>query len=337
MYNVAECPTEVFLQLGKELEHFGRTSRTRVIIEEAVAGNPWFTPADIVFAAEALRSRMLTGDTLRKWSAHWQTPAHPGMRVAVIMAGNIPFAGFADLMYVVASGHVPCIKPSSKDRVLIDYIIGRLRVLAPEIRIEDYRSGERYDAVVASGSDNTGRYLQSEFDGVPAIIRGSRSSVALIRGDETPEQLGLLSRDMFLYSGLGCRNVSMLLVPSGYDIERFGRAVAPGKEWLNPKYYNNYLTTRARLAVEGLYFVDCCSFIVTFGDNFPACLSNIVAVRYDSISEAYDWLGRNEAKLQCVVGRDIDHPRAVGFGQAQLPGPEDYPDGVNVMDFLAAL
>lgn len=337
MEHGGEFYREIFVRLGRELELFGHTPDTRRIIDAAVEENPWFTVADIIFAVRALRSKMLSKDILEEWGTLCPATANPGKRVALIMAGNIPLAGFSDLLCVLSAGHVPCIKPSSKDRALMNYVVALLRSLSPEIEIGEYRPDEKYDAAITSGSDNAARYFRSEFAGVPSLIRGSRSSAALLRGDETEEQLRLLGRDIFLYSGLGCRNVTFLLVPDGLDIDRLGRKVMPAEGELNPKYRNNCRSVKGRMAVERVPYMDCGAFVVTFGTAFPAYLSNIVVFQYSDVAEAYGWLHDNDAALQCVVGDRIEHPRAVGFGESQLPRPWDYPDGEDVMSFLASL
>lgn len=328
---------DVFISLGRELEHFGETADTSIVIEAAVAANPWFNRAEIIHAVEALRVRMLSRNVLEEWERRCPATANPGKRVAVIMAGNVPLVGFSDLLCVLWAGHVPYVKPSSKDTALMDYIVSLLGSVEPVVTIERYRPDEGYDAVIASGSDNTGRFFRSQFADTPSIIRGSRSSVALLRGNETAEQLRLLGRDMFLYSGLGCRNVSLVLAPEDYDFEQFGRAVATTRGNVNSRYYNNYRSTLGRLSVEREPFIDCGTFVITFGAVFPTYISNIVAFRYRDISEAYTWLQVNDAAIQCVVGDNVDHSRAVCFGESQLPRPWDYPDGEDVMEFLAAL
>ena len=133
----------------------------------------------------------------------------------------------------------------------MEYVVGLLCGLAPGIRVERYVPEERYDAAIATGSDNTGRYFHALFDGIPSIIRGSRSSVALLTGEETDGELHALGRDIFRYSGLGCRNVSLVFIPLDYDLARFVRAVAPPEEAVNPKYRNNYRSLRARLRAAG--------------------------------------------------------------------------------------
>lgn len=330
--------TELFARLGGRLEGFGTTPETRAVAEAAVAANPWFTLSDVVFSVDAVRRHMLDAAVSARWlSRYGASERTVRSRVAVVMAGNIPLVGLSDLLCVVASDCIPYIKMSSKDSVLMEYVVGLLCGLAPGIRVGRYLPGERYDAAIATGSDNTGRYFHALFDGIPSIIRGSRSSVALLTGDETVEELSALGRDMFRYSGLGCRNVSLVFVPQDYDLARFVRAVAPSREEVNPKYRNNYRSLRARLRAAGEDFYDGGTFVVTAGDRFPVSLSNIVVFCYDREAEVYGWLEANDGAVQCVVGRDVAHPRAVGFGAAQTPWPWDYPDGTDVMEFLRAL
>lgn len=330
--------TELFARLGGLLEGFGTVPETRAVAEAAVAANPWFTLSDVVFSVDAVRRNMLDAAVSARWLSYYGANERTvRSRVAVIMAGNIPLVGLSDLLCVVASDCIPYIKMSSKDSVLMEYVVGLLCGLAPGIRVERYVPEERYDAAIATGSDNMGRYFHALFDGIPSIIRGSRSSVALLTGEETDGELHALGRDIFRYSGLGCRNVSLVFIPLDYDLARFVRAVAPPEEAVNPKYRNNYRSLRARLRAAGEDFYDGGTFVVTVGDRFPVSLSNIVAFRYDRAEEVYGWLEANDGAVQCVVGRDVVHPRAVGFGAAQMPWPWDYPDGTDVMAFLRAL
>ena len=219
----------------------------------------------------------------------------------------------------------------------MEYVEELLRNIAPEMEICRYDGQRKYDAVIASGSDDTGRHLRALFDGTPSIIRGSRSSAALLTGRETPAELEGLQDDMFRYSGLGCRNVSLLLVPQETDMAGLCNSIAAPHRTVNPKYRNNYRSLRGKLVAAGTRFIDAGYFIATAGDSFPAATSNIVFHRYDSEEEAYAWIAAHDQSLQCVVGHDVHHPRAVRFGEAQQPRPWDYPDGIDVMEFLLRL
>lgn len=325
----------LFGVLGDRLADFGRTEPTRCVVAEAAAANAWFTEREIALAVEAVRGQMLARERLASWLASYDEPTGRPLRVAIIMAGNIPLVGFADLLYVLAAGDVPCVKTSSKDSVLMNHVIGLLRDIDPSVPIETYRAGETYDAVIATGSDNTGRYFRSMFAATPAIIRGSRGSVAVLNGDETPQELRLLQQDVLRYGGLGCRNVSLLLVPEACDDRWLGEALRVERAEVHPKYYNNYRSLKGKLAVSGERFVDCGGFVLTEGDAFPTELSRIVVRRYRTAAEVAQWLAAHDDKVQCVVSRTGAHVRGVRFGEAQSPGLSDYPDGVDVMAFLA--
>lgn len=328
---------DLLIRLGRELEHFGHDDKSLATAREAAAANPWFTVNDIIFAVDAIRRHMLAQETVNKWLGRYTSLPSAPRRIAVIMAGNIPLVGFSDLMCILAAGCIPCIKFSSKDTVLMRYITDVIKSLSPNTIIETYSPTEHYDGAIATGSDNTGRYFRNMFADIPTIIRGTRGSASILTGDETIEELAGLREDMFRYSGLGCRNVSVLLMPEDCDAAAIGRAVAPAKEQMNPKYLNNCRSVRGKLFAEGIPYTDAGTFVMTEGDDFPTALSNITVCRYKTISDAYDWLAAHEERLQCVVGRDINHPRATGFGHAQLPYPWDYPDGIDVMEFISSL
>ena len=320
---------EVFAELGRRL---ARVTDSDAAVAEACRANGWFRPAEVCRALRAIAADMLDGERLAEWMAAYPSlPVAEPRNVLVIMAGNIPAVGFSDLLCVCMSGHRCLIKPSSKDRATIEFIVSQLRDIEPSIPIEFYDS-QRIDAVIATGSDNTNRYFRARFGAVPSLLRGSRSSVAVLTGDESEEELQGLSEDIFAYSGLGCRNVSLIFTPCG----RLPEIPAPTD--VNPKYANNYRQTRAVAAMHGERFVDLGCAILTEGSEFPAELSRINYLCYDSPEEVDEWLAAHDAELQCVVSRRVElHPRAAGFGRAQHPQLTDYPDAVDVMAFLAKI
>lgn len=322
---------EIFAELGARLADFGCDARSRLAVSEAVAANGWFSEEDICRAVEAFRSDMLREDLLREWLSSYELPTAAPCRVAVIMAGNIPLVGFFDLMCVVASGHTAVVKPSGKDRVLVEYVVTLLREIEPSVRIE--LSDEAFpeaDAVIATGNDNAKRSFKTAYSGCPQLLRGNRHSVAVLSGSETEQQIAGLLSDMFDYSGLGCRSVSMVFVPRGYDLR------LPARK-MNPKYENNYRQTRAMLTMNGVGFVDTGSTLLVAGEEFPSAVSCITVCEYDEISEVESWLREHDGELQCVVSESVVHSRVAGFGRAQHPRLQDYPDAVDVMSFLAVL
>lgn len=327
-----KLPLHIFTALGERLSTFGEEPISRAVIEHAEAENGWFTPADVRFAVQAIREQMLQADKLERWLSSYSLPASAPERphrVAIIMAGNIPLVGFFDLLCVVASGNCAVVKMSGKDRVLMEYVIGLLRDIEPEIPITEYVDQE-VDAVIATGSDNANRYFRARFANIPSLLRGNRHSVAVLTGRESDEQMALLSEDIYRYSGLGCRNVSLIFAPEAVEIALVEREVCH-------KYLNNLRQTRALLEMGGVPYVQSGSSLLVEDEEFSAQLSRINVVRYPSLALVEAWLEAHEEELQCVVSDAIEHSRRVDFGLAQRPALTEYPDQRDVMRFLLDL
>ncbi|MEG1611134.1 MAG: acyl-CoA reductase [Alistipes sp.] len=318
---------DLFSELGKRLSQFGANAVSRHVIEQAQAANEWFTAQDIKQAVSAFRTEMLQRDKLEKWLCPYPLPTATIRRVLVVMAGNIPLVGFYDLLCTLAVGDHCVVKPSSKDSVLMVYIVELLREINPEVAISFYVEGEDVDAVIATGGENANRYFKAHFATLPSLLRGSRQSVAVITGTESLAQLQGLSDDVFAYSGLGCRNVSLLFVPRGYTKQL---QMPP----MNTKYHNNYLQTRALLKIAGQPFCDLGSAVMVEQRAFPMALSQVNYTFYDNLSEVATWLAAHDTELQCVVSEGLHHARRVDFGHAQLPTLTDCPDERDVVDFL---
>lgn len=322
-----EHAIELFSALGERLRDFGHDTETQQIIAEACRANSWFSPHEIRRAVGAIAERMLRREALEAWLNAYSVPVAAPRRILVIMAGNIPLVGFFDLLCVVAAGHRCVIKPSGKDTVLMQYIVGTLRSLDPHVAIEFYNGSSAVDAVIATGSNNARRHFQARYAGIPALLRGHRQSVAVLSGRETPEQLAGLADDLWAYSGLGCRNVSRLFLPEGYRL----RLPMPP---MNPKYRNDYLRTRALLTMTGQPFVDLGCAVAVEQDEFPTSLSRIAYTYYQDLSEAETWLEAHDDEIQCVVSETVAHNRRAGFGCAQSPALTDWPDDRDVMAWL---
>ena len=325
---------EIFSELGNRLSNFGADDRSRSAIVRAVAENDWFTPEDIHYAVEALREELLDGEKIANWLSHYpHALSQIPKRVAIIMAGNVPLVGFFDLMCVLASGDIPCVKPSSKDRVLEGYVEQLLLEIEPELNIERYEEGADYDAVIATGGESANLYFRSVFGDMHCLLRGSRHSVAVLSGKENQAQISLLTDDIFRHSGLGCRNVSLIFKPKGFapklEVRKMGRA-----------YHNNYLQCRALLTMQGTKFDDLGEAVVVHSKEvvFPRFLSQINIVEYSSLEDVKLWLKANDEALQCVVC-EIEgvHSRQVPFGRAQKPTLFDYADERDTMQFLATI
>ncbi|MEG2614611.1 MAG: acyl-CoA reductase [Alistipes sp.] len=318
---------DLFSELGERLMQFGSEAASRRAIEQARQANEWFTETDIRQAVNALRTEMLQRCKLEKWLAAYTLPVTSPRRVLVIMAGNIPLVGFYDLLCTIAAGDHCVVKPSSKDRVLMNYIIALLREINPGIAVSYYTDNEAIDAVIATGSGNANRYFKSHFATLPSLLRGSRQSVAVLSGEETKTQLQGLAQDVFAYAGLGCRNVSLLFVPRGHEVP----LQIPS---MNPKYHNNYLQTKALLEMTNAPFRDLGGAVMVEQRDFSTALSQLNYAYYDHLSEVSAWLATHEQEVQCVVSTTLPHSRRVDFGQAQSPTLHDCPDERDVVDFL---
>ena len=325
---------EIFSELGARLAEFGSDEASHSAIVRAVAANEWFTVSDIRYAVEAVRREMLDANKVSEWLSHYPSAGQlEPKRVAIIMAGNLPLVGFFDLMCVIANGDIPCVKPSSKDRALEEYIEQLLRDIEPALRIERYKEGADYDAVIATGGDSANLYFRSAFADTPALLRGSRHSVAVLSGEESVFDMQRLADDVFIHSGLGCRNVSLMFVPKDYYLElptrKMGRA-----------YHNNYLQCRALLKMHGAKFADLGEAMIAYlrVAEFPRFLSQINVVMYDSLEEVQQWLAMHDEELQCVVSAiEGLHSRQVPIGRAQSPTLFDYADERDTMQFLASI
>lgn len=323
----------LFAALGKCLEGFGADDRSAGVIDLAIEANEWFTRSDIVAAVEAIRTQMLNGDKLSAWLEPYALPIGRPKRIGIIMAGNIPLVGFFDLLCVVVTGNHAVVKYSSKDRVLMSYIVETIREIDPEVLISQYDEHSPLDAVIATGSDNTNRYFRAQFGNLPSLLRGSRRSVAILSERQSNQQLALLGEDIFRYSGLGCRNVSHLFLPTGYDPHTLLSALG-SYEGINEKYRRNYLQNRALLTINGEQFIDGGFFVMREGAHHSLYISELTYSFYNTHSELKEHLTHSDDKLQCVVSSTFQHSRAVAFGEAQRPGLSGYPDAIDVIEFL---
>lgn len=317
---------DIFATLGERLRHFGTRAEDRAVIASAIADNPWFTERDIHHAVESICEDMLQRDRLSAWLAHY-TPITEPCDVAVIMAGNIPLVGFFDLLCVVASGHRCHVKPSSKDKVLMHHVIDELRKIDNNIAIYDYNPDTEYDMAIATGGDDANRYFREHFATTHTLLRGSRHSVALLDGAESCKELRGLAHDITAYSGLGCRSISMILIPEGWQGE-LCRASA-----VNDKLNNIIRTQRAMLTMQQRSYIDCGGYLAIQGNDFPTTLATVTLREYTTMAEARGWIAENSERIQCVATHCAIE-NSIPLGQSQRPTLWDYADGIDTMLFL---
>ncbi|WP_295652083.1 acyl-CoA reductase [uncultured Mucilaginibacter sp.] len=327
------------------------------IIDNEHHYNAWFTPENTLNAVKAIGA-MLNEEDLATWLGSQKSEVrsqklenensdirHPTSdikKVGLILAGNIPLVGFHDVLCVIASGHHALIKASSNDSRLIKYILGLFVQLAPEYA-DSFSFIDRladFDAVIATGSNNTSRYFEYYFGKVPNIIRKNRNSVALLTGKESREQLFMLGHDIFDFFGLGCRNVSKVLVPKAYDFVPFFESIEPYQPIINHhKYNNNYDYNKSIYLVNGDKHLDNGFLLVKEDERLASPLAVLYFEYYDDLDDAQIRLAELSDNIQCIVsGIPLNQSnQVVGFGQSQQPKLWDYADGVDTMAFLAAL
>jgi hypothetical protein len=303
---------------------------------KAHAGNGWFTPEFIDIAIRQIALGFLQKEALTTWAQRYAVPDEQAAprTVGLVMAGNIPLVGFHDLLCVFISGHRQLIKPSSRDETLIRHIVERMTALdgrvAEWIGIAERLNG--CDAYIATGSNNSARYFDYYFGKYPHIIRRNRTSVAVLTGEESWEELEALADDVYLYFGLGCRNVTQLLVPENYDFLRLLEAFRK-YNYLSDlaKYKHNYDYQLTILILNKKYYMTNESIILA-EDGAPFSPISVLHYTYYRLGETPSLLSGEQGEIQCVVGRGY-----TGFGKAQQPALDDYADGVDTMAFLVNL
>ena len=299
----------------------------------AKAHNGWFSEESV---RESLLSigRSLSEENLSAWLEQYPVVKQP-KAVGLILAGNIPLVGFHDILATIISGNKARIKLSSDDKVLIPLLLEVVIALQPELKehIDIVDKLNAAEAVIATGSDNTARYFEKYFGHLPRVIRKNRTSVAVIKGDETHEELIELGKDIFTYYGLGCRNVSHLLLPKDYNLDNiFGAIVGYGEVINHHKYCNNYDYYKAIFLMNQEKIIEN-GFVLT--REIKELFAPVAVLHYhfyENEEDAESYLAEHAEKIQAIIGKDY-----IPFGKAQAPALDDYADGVNTMDFLTSL
>ncbi len=300
------------------------------VMQKAMDDNGWFTTADIKYALDALVGTMLTHDAVTRWLGSYPHVAKY-RRVAVVMAGNIPMAGFFDLLCCCLTGCTALTKHSSKDHPLMQWVEEAM-VPAFGIEIKPLCEHDNVDALIASGGSDAAMHMRARFGHIPMILRGHRSSAAIIDGTETDRELALLYDDIFTYHTLGCRNVTHLYLPEGYPPADIAEVLSHMAHRMpHPSFLGNYRQNRALKIMNGTPFVDGGFFTLSPGDGSDS-ISDITYSFYRTRQELDAAIAAAGHHTQCLVSH-----RHVPFGSAQKPYPWDYPDSVDVIKFLSEL
>jgi hypothetical protein len=308
-------------------------------IKLAQENNSWFTKDNILNSLESW-SKSLNYNNLNNFTNRVNLNKINSKTVAIVMAGNIPLVGFHDFLSVLISGHSVLVKQSSSDKHLLPFLAKYLEY-TEEIFKEKITFTEdklsNFDAVIATGSNNTARYFEYYFKEKPNIIRKNRNSVAVITGKETIEDFEKLSDDIFQYFGLGCRSVSKLYVPKDYDFELFFNGMYNKKEIINnAKYANNYDYNKAVYLMSEFDLLENGFLMIKEDESYSSPIATIFYEYFDNEIDLKIKLHEDREKIQCVVAKGFLE-NEIAFGQTQHPKLTDYADGVNTLEFLSKL
>ncbi|MBS1646222.1 MAG: acyl-CoA reductase [Bacteroidetes bacterium] len=338
-----------FIELGRFLHDF-LTHKTHnngsvwhkkleKAIDESFLHNGWFTRQNVLKALQGI-AFMLDEKEMTAFAVNIKEPVQAKV-VAVIMAGNIPLVGFHDFLCVLLSGNKILVKPSSNDTILLLFLIEWLIETEPSFKEKISLSESKlscFDAVIATGSNNSALYFEKYFGKYPHIIRKNRTSAALLTGNETPEELGLLGHDIFDYYGLGCRNVSKLWVPKNYDISLFFKSIFGFSEVIqNKKYANNYEYNRAIYLLNNEKFLDNNFILLKKSESLHSPIAVLFYEEYENTEEVLMKLKKKEKEIQCVVSLVNTDFSPCFFGASQSPKINDFADNVNTLAFLNSL
>lgn len=340
-----------FIELGKFLNQFsaeGNNENPEVknneiffdefdnLITLSQSHNGWFTPEQVYFSIKSW-AEALTDENLHKWLADYTYNDKEPKTIGLILAGNIPLVGFHDFISVLVSGNKVLAKLSSNDQKLLPFLAKYLISITPELTeriIFTEEKLENFDAVIATGSNNTARYFEYYFRDKPSIIRKNRNSVAVLNGNETQEDLEKLGEDIFRYYGLGCRNVSKLFVPKGYDFKLFFESIFPYGDIIHyEKYANNYDYNKAVFLMSLFKLLDNGFLTLKEDTSYASPISSVFYEFYEDLNDVKNKLKEDSDAIQCIVSNNlIDN--SISFGQTQKPNLWDYADNVDTLQFL---
>jgi hypothetical protein len=343
-----------FVKLGKFL---GQFKEGNCIKNEAVFGNDlffekfidliqlsqshngWYTPEQVYFSLQSW-AEALTEDNLDKWLSNYDLSKVEPKKVALILAGNIPLVGFHDFLSVLITGHDVLVKTSSNDQHLLPFLANYLIVFEPELKNKiTFVEGklEGFDAVIATGSNNTARYFEYYFKDKPSIIRKNRNSIAVLNGKETKEELAALGEDIFRYFGLGCRNVSKLFVPEGYSFDSFFEAIFEYQDVIHyEKYANNYDYNKAVFLMSNFKLLDNGFLTIKEDTSYGSPITSVFYEYYESLEGLQKRLENESDQIQCIVSKNIVK-NSIEFGTTQKPNLWDYADNVDTISFLSII
>lgn len=332
---------EAFIRLGEWLGT--DDSELNTLVADAANVNPWFTVDNINLALHSIQTHFLAPDKLESWLKRYslEDGINRVQKIALILAGNIPLVGFHDTMCVLLSGHQALVKLSDKDNILLPALCNKMSQWCPELArsISFIDRLQNYQAVIATGSNQSATHFEKYFAKIPHIIRKNRNSVAVLTGDESDHDLKHLGIDIFSFFGLGCRNVSKLYVPSNYDFVRLLNVLNQFKAVVDhSKYRNNYDYHLATAIINQEQYMSNECMLLIENESVASKVAVVHYAYYDNAEKLNAELKLRKNEIQCIVGKvKLSDFERVEFGQAQQPELSDYADGIDVMEFLRSI
>jgi hypothetical protein len=319
---------------SKESEYW--TSELDKAIDLAYKYNTWFTE-DSVKKALNEWSKQLNYNSLKNWTDQYKIEDKSEKKIAIIMAGNLPLVGFHDLLCGLIMNFHCIVKLSSDDKILIPFIVEYLDSIVPGIKNQvkfTTNPIKDFNGVIATGSNNSFKYFEYYFGNYPNLLRKTRHSIAVLDGKETEMDLKKLGNDIFTYFGMGCRSVSKLLVPKGYDFDLLFNALFDFKEIINHnKYVNNYDYNKAVYLMSEQKFIENGFIILKEDEKLGSPIGCLFFEYYENPKDLNAYISDIKDSLQCVVS-NLNILNSTSFGSSQSPKIDDYADNINTLDFL---
>lgn len=349
-----ETKKSVFVALGKFLSQFSEGNTIKKsdvlyndiffddcihLIQLSQSHNGWYTPEQVYFSLQSW-SEALKEEPLNQWLSGYTFDIKESKNIALILAGNIPLVGFHDFLSVLMSGHRVVVKTSSNDQHLLPFLAKYMIAIEPKFKDKiTFVEGklDHFDAVIATGSNNTARYFEYYFKDKPSIIRKSRNSIAVLNGEESKEQLVALGEDIFRYFGLGCRNVSKLFVPKGYSFDAFFEAIFEYQDIIHyEKYANNYDYNKAVFLMSNFKLLDNGFLTIKEDVSHASPISSVFYEFYDNLGDLQKRLSSESEQIQCIASNALIE-NSIAFGQSQSPKLWDYADNEDTISFLLTI
>jgi len=343
-----------FVELGKFLSQFSAKEslkNTAVLnndlffnsfqdlIQLSQSHNGWYTKENVYFAIQSW-AEALTESNINKWISAYNFETVHAKKIGLILAGNIPLVGFHDFISVLMSGHDVLVKTSSNDQHLLPFLAKYLIAVEPKLENSiTFVLGklEGFDAIIATGSNNTSRYFEYYFKNKPSIIRKSRNSVAVLNGEESEKQMVALGEDIFRYFGLGCRNVSKLFLPKDYNFDAFFGGIFPYQDVIKyEKYANNYDYNKAVFLMSNFKLLDNEFLTIKEDSSYASPISSVFYEYYEDLEDLKIRLAIESEQIQCIVSNNLIE-NSIPFGQTQKPQLWDYADNIDTISFLISI